>query len=84
MLGRKERSSGHTGAEGTVNEAAAVFRLCEVGALASVPPTNEFGPRSQPSSDFKFGYLGNRGHTAGTVSACSVPSKAIKAYQVSL
>jgi len=51
---------------------------------ASVPPTNGFGPQFQPSSDFKFGYLGNRGHTAGTVSPHSVPTKAIKAHQVSL
>lgn len=46
-----------------------------------VPPTNWFGTQFQPSSYFKFGYLGNRGHAAGTVCLCPVPTEAIKAHQ---
>lgn len=49
-----------------------------------VLPTNRFGTQFQPSSDFKFGYLGNRGHTAGTVSLCLVRTEAIKAHQLGL
>lgn len=50
----------------------------------SAPPTNWFGTQFQPSSYFKFGYLGNRGHTAGTVCLCPVPTKAIRAHQLGL
>lgn len=46
--------------------------------------TNWFGTQFQPSSYFKFGYLGNRGHTAGTVCLCPVPTEAIKAHQLGL
>jgi hypothetical protein len=38
--------------------------------------------QSKPSSDFKFCYLGNPGHTAGTVNPCSVLTEAIKTHQV--